>query len=89
MDAALSDEKIMVLLYNGQVTSPATDAVKQLAQKSDVPVFGMTETLPPSDKDFQQCLSQAIPHNSVDGRRFEPHGRPQPRPRPDANGTRA
>lgn len=53
MDAALTNKAIKVLLYNGQVTSPATDAVKQLAQKSGVPVVGVTETLPPSDKDFQ------------------------------------
>ena len=53
MDAALTDKKIKVLLYNGQVTSPATDAVKQLAQKSGVPVVGVTETIPPTDKDFQ------------------------------------
>ncbi|MDT7765292.1 MAG: zinc/manganese transport system substrate-binding protein [Mycobacterium sp.] len=36
-----------------QVTSPATDAVKQLAQSNGVPVVGVTETLPPTDKDFQ------------------------------------
>ena len=53
MDAALADKTIKVLLYNGQVTSPATDAVKQLAQKSAVPVVGVTETLPPTDEDFQ------------------------------------
>ena len=53
MDAALADKAIKVLLYNGQVTSPATDAVKQLAQKSAVPVVGVTETLPPTDEDFQ------------------------------------
>jgi len=53
MDAALTGKAITVLLYNGQVTSPATDAVKQLAQKSGVPVVGVTETLPPTDKDFQ------------------------------------
>lgn len=53
MDAALTTKAIKVLLYNGQVTSPATDAVKQLAQKSGVPVAAVTETLPPSDKDFQ------------------------------------
>jgi zinc/manganese transport system substrate-binding protein len=53
MDAALTGKAIKVLLYNGQVTSPATDAVKQLADKSGVPVVGVTETLPPTDKDFQ------------------------------------
>jgi zinc/manganese transport system substrate-binding protein len=53
MDAALTNKAIKVLLYNGQVSSPATDAVKQLAQKSGVPVVGVTETLPPTDASFQ------------------------------------
>lgn len=52
-DAALTGKAIKVLLYNGQVTSPATDAIKTLAQKNDVPIVGVTETLPPTDKDFQ------------------------------------
>jgi zinc/manganese transport system substrate-binding protein len=60
MDAALTDKKIKVLLFNGQVTSPATDAVKQLAQKSGVPVVGVTETLPPTDKDFQDWQLRQI-----------------------------
>ena len=60
MDAALTDKKIKVLLYNGQVTSPATNAVKQLAQKSGVPVVGVTETLPPTDKDFQDWQLRQI-----------------------------
>jgi zinc/manganese transport system substrate-binding protein len=60
MDAALTGKKIKVLLYNGQVTSPATDAVKQLAQKSGVPVVGVTETLPPTDKDFQDWQLRQI-----------------------------
>lgn len=60
MDAALTDKKIKVLLYNGQVTSPATDAVKQLAQKNGVPVVGVTETLPPTDKDYQDWQLRQI-----------------------------
>ncbi len=60
MDAALSGKKIKVLLYNGQVTSPATDAVKKLAQANGIPVVGVTETLPPSDKDFQAWQSRQI-----------------------------
>jgi zinc/manganese transport system substrate-binding protein len=53
MDAAITGKAIKVLLYNGQVTSPATDAVKQLAQSNGIPVVGVTETLPPTDKNFQ------------------------------------
>ncbi|WP_255502910.1 metal ABC transporter solute-binding protein, Zn/Mn family [Mycolicibacterium sp. CH28] len=60
MDAALSGKKIKVLLYNSQVTSPATDAVKKLAATSGVPVVGVTETLPPTDKDFQAWQSRQI-----------------------------
>ena len=60
MDSALTDKKIKVLLYNGQVTSPATDAVKQRAQQSGVPVVGVTETLPPTDKDFQDWQLRQI-----------------------------
>jgi zinc/manganese transport system substrate-binding protein len=60
MDAALTNKAIKVLLYNGQVTSPATDAVKQLAQNSGVPVVGVTETLPPTDKDFQHWQLRQI-----------------------------
>ena len=60
MDAAITNKAIKVLLFNGQVTSPATDAVKQLAQKSGVPVVGMTETLPPTDKSFQDWQLRQI-----------------------------
>ncbi len=50
-DAALT-KTIKVLLYNGQVTDQATQ-IKQLATDSGVPIVGVTETLPPTDKDFQ------------------------------------
>jgi zinc/manganese transport system substrate-binding protein len=60
MDSAITNKAIKVLLYNGQVTSPATDAVKELAQKSGVPVVGVTETLPPTDKDFQDWQLRQI-----------------------------
>jgi zinc/manganese transport system substrate-binding protein len=53
MDNDMKSKAIKVLLYNGQVTSPATDAVKTLAQQSGIPIVGVTETLPPTDKDFQ------------------------------------
>ena len=53
MDTAVRTKAIKVLLYNSQVTSPATDAVKTLAQQSGVPIVGVTETMPPSDANFQ------------------------------------
>ena len=53
MDDDMKTKAIKVLLYNGQVTSPATDTVKTLAQQNGIPIVGVTETLPPTDKDFQ------------------------------------
>jgi zinc/manganese transport system substrate-binding protein len=53
MDSAVKTKAIKVLLYNAQVTSPATGAVKTLAQQSGVPIVGVTETLPSSDANFQ------------------------------------
>lgn len=53
MDSAVRSKAIKVLLYNAQVTSPATEAVKTLAQRSGVPLVGVTETLPGTDANFQ------------------------------------
>ena len=50
---ALTDRTVKVLLYNAQVTSPATDELKTLAAANHIPVVGVTETLPVSDADFQ------------------------------------
>jgi zinc/manganese transport system substrate-binding protein len=50
---ALKDHKVKALLYNAQVTSPVTQKLKDLAKTSNVPVVGVTETLPPNEKDFQ------------------------------------
>lgn len=53
MDTAVTNKAIKVLLFNAQVTSPATDALKGLAQQRGVPIVGVTETLPTSDANFQ------------------------------------
>jgi zinc/manganese transport system substrate-binding protein len=60
MDAAIKNKAIKVLLYNGQVTSPATDAVKKLTQGNGIPIVGVTETLPPTDKNFQAWQQRQI-----------------------------
>ncbi len=53
MDTAVKNKAIKVLLYNAQVTSPATDALKALARQSGVPIVGVTETMPTNDANFQ------------------------------------
>ncbi|MCU1505253.1 MAG: periplasmic solute binding protein [Microbacteriaceae bacterium] len=52
-DAAVTSKSVKVLLYNGQVTDQATDNLKTLATKSGVPIVGVSETLPTTDKNFQ------------------------------------
>ncbi len=52
-DAALHEKKVKVLLYNGQVTSPVTQRARTLATAAGIPVIGVTETLPPTERNFQ------------------------------------
>jgi zinc/manganese transport system substrate-binding protein len=52
-DAAITNKTVKVLLYNGQVTDQQTDNLKKLATDSGVPIVGVTETLPTTDKNFQ------------------------------------
>jgi zinc/manganese transport system substrate-binding protein len=52
-DNAIKNKTVKVLLYNGQVTDSQTSQIKKLATSSGVPIVGVTETLPPADKDFQ------------------------------------
>lgn len=50
---AIKSKAVKVLLYNGQVTDAQTTKIKQLAMSSGVPIVGVTETVPPTDKDYQ------------------------------------
>ena len=50
---ALKDHTVKALLYNAQVTSPITQKLKSLATSNGVPVVGVTETMPPNEKNFQ------------------------------------
>jgi zinc/manganese transport system substrate-binding protein len=52
-DADISNHKVKVLLYNSQVTDAQTTQIKKLAAAAGVPIVGVSETLPPTDADFQ------------------------------------
>ena len=52
-DADITAHKVKVLLYNAQVTDEQTNRIKTLAASAHVPVVGMSETLPPGERDFQ------------------------------------
>jgi zinc/manganese transport system substrate-binding protein len=53
MDSLMSAHGVRVLLYNAQATSPVTQHVRDLATKFGIPVIGVTETIPPSEHDYQ------------------------------------
>lgn len=53
MEKLLSTKVIKVLLYNSQATSPVTESLKVKARLANIPVVGVTETLP-AGMTFQQ-----------------------------------
>lgn len=42
----LSGRAVRVLLYNSQVTSPATQQIRDLAEEAGIPIVGVAETIP-------------------------------------------
>lgn len=59
-DQALKTHTVKALLYNAQVTDSQTDQLKALAKSSGVPIVPVTETMPPTAKNYQSWqLSQA------------------------------
>jgi zinc/manganese transport system substrate-binding protein len=57
MDDLLSGRHVDVLLYNSQAVSPITARIRDAALHANVPVIGVTETLP-SGRSFQQWQLQ-------------------------------
>jgi zinc/manganese transport system substrate-binding protein len=53
LDKLMTTKAVKILLYNSQATSPVTEHVKDLAKQAGVPVIGVSETLPPSEKNYQ------------------------------------
>jgi zinc/manganese transport system substrate-binding protein len=59
MEQLLTKHRIDVLLYNVQTVSPVTTQIRALAEKSGIAVVGVSETMPASDRTYQQWqLSQ-------------------------------
>jgi zinc/manganese transport system substrate-binding protein len=60
MDSLMTNKTAHVLLYNAQATSAVTQHVRDLANQNGIPVVGVTETLPASEKTYQSWqLDQA------------------------------
>lgn len=53
MEQLISGHQIKVLIYNSQATSPVSLHIRELATKAGIPVIGVSETLPKSEKNYQ------------------------------------
>jgi zinc/manganese transport system substrate-binding protein len=59
MDTLITGKRVRVLLYNSQAVSPITSRVRSAAEHAQIPVIGVTETLPPNLTFQQWQLEQA------------------------------
>jgi zinc/manganese transport system substrate-binding protein len=60
MESLISGREVKVLLYNAQATSSVTQHIKDLATQAGIPVIGVTETMPPSEHDYQTWQQDQI-----------------------------
>ena len=60
MESLITNHQIRVLLYNAQATSVVTQHIRDLANRANIPVVGVTETLPLNEHNYQSWqLDQA------------------------------
>lgn len=60
MDQLMDNGSVKVLLYNAQATSPVTENVKTLAKQHNIPVIGVTETLPTNEQSYQSWMQDEM-----------------------------
>jgi zinc/manganese transport system substrate-binding protein len=53
MENFMTSKAVKVLLYNSQATSPVTQHIRDLARQNNIPVIGVSETLPAGEKTYQ------------------------------------
>jgi len=58
MNALMTKRQVKVLLYNNQAVSPITSRVRAEAVRAQIPVLGVSETVPPHTTFQQWQLSQ-------------------------------
>lgn len=63
----LQNKEATVLVYNQQTSTPLTESLKKLASENNIPVVGITETMPSSAKSFQVWMTDQLEaiHNSI------------------------
>jgi len=51
-EKSLTSKTVKILFYNSQVTDPTTERIQKMAQKSGIPILGVTETQPADQKSY-------------------------------------
>lgn len=59
MQDDLKNHRVRILFYNTQVTSSLVDQIKAVAEKSHIPIVGVTETQP-TDMTYHQWMQQQL-----------------------------
>lgn len=55
----LRQKKIKLLFYNAQVITPETDRLKQIANQANIPIIGVSETMP-EGMSYQQWMNDTL-----------------------------
>lgn len=55
----LRQKKIKLLFYNAQVITPETDRLKQIANQANIPIIGVSETMP-EGMSYQQWMNNTL-----------------------------
>ncbi len=55
-DSLFTQHKVKVFLYNQQVTDSLTESFIKLAEKNNIPVVGVYETMPTPGYDYQSWM---------------------------------
>lgn len=56
----ITDGQVVAVLFNEQTATPVTEAVKATAQRADVPVVGVTETLPEGATGYLEWMTTQV-----------------------------
>jgi zinc/manganese transport system substrate-binding protein len=59
-DNLITNGTISMLVYNEQTVTPLTQSIKSLASQYNIPIVGVTETIQPSDVEFQVWMNSEL-----------------------------
>jgi zinc/manganese transport system substrate-binding protein len=59
-EKSLTSHEAKLLFYNSQVSDPATERLKAIAEKAGIPVIGVTETMPAQYKTYAEWMNAEL-----------------------------